>query len=250
MESKIGALISKYAELKPDLELLRSCGYDYGELGFSVPDNFIQEYARNYQEYSKILPISVAHTRTAFLNKEELERLNNFILKHLDINCRNFVLHFYTAESPVMDIERIPQKISGLLYLADFAKDKGVNLFIENTFFVRVKDMREIFNKVREVYFCLDFGHANLTGGRELILDLIDNFKDKLRHIHIHDNLGGEAVEENDRHMPVGTGKIDFPGAFKKLKEINYSGTITSEVHDPSKEARQTSIDNIKKFLI
>jgi sugar phosphate isomerase/epimerase len=249
IKPKIGALVSKYSELKSDLELIRSCGYDYGEFGFSAPENFMQEYAKNYQEYSKIIPVFVAHTRTAFLDKEEIERLKSFISEHLAINCRNFVLHFYTAESPVTDIEKISQKISGLLELADFTKKNGANLFIENTYFCLVEDMAKVFGKVDGVYFCLDVGHANLSGGTQLALDLMDNFKDKLKHFHLHDNLGGEPKNENDRHLPVGTAKIDFPAIFQKLKEINFSGTITSEVHDSSKEARQTSIDNIKKFL-
>lgn len=249
MTIKIGALVSKYAELKPDLELIRDCGYDYGEFGISAPANFLEEYTKNYQEYSKILPIFTAHMKDTTLSVAGFASAKDFISKHLEINCRNFVLHFYTGESPVADIEGVLQKISALLGLAAFTKERGANLFVENTYFCLIKDMVKIFEAVSEVHFCLDVGHANLSGQTQLALDLMDNFKDKLKHIHAHDNLGGEPVYENDKHLAVGLGKIDFPAVFKKIKEINFSGTITSEAKDPSKETRLTGIVNIKKFL-
>jgi sugar phosphate isomerase/epimerase len=248
MKLKIGALVNMYGDLKTELELIRSCGYDYAEFGLSAPEKFVQEYAEKYEEYGKIIPVSAAHMRTVSFDEDEVEKSKNFISEHLKINCRNFVFHFYTSQSPVGD-GLAEKKIFGLRELADFAEKQEVNLILENTYGVRVKELEEIFDKVKSVRFCLDIGHANLTGGTELVLDLFDNFSYKLKHIHAHDNFGGQAEMKNDMHMPVGTGKIDFPAIFKKLKEIEYSGSITSEVHDSERTARQTSIKAIKRLL-
>lgn len=242
-------MVSKYGILKKELEILRSCGYNYGEFGLSAPRNFYEDYKKNYKEYSKIMPVSVAHMPNfSFKKRYEIKVHKKFISDHLKINCKNYVFHFYTLESPAK-LGPTPLKIARLKELADFCEKKKVILNVENTFDVFVKDLQPVFNKIKNIYFCLDTGHANITGGNKLILDFIDNFGDKLNHIHAHDNFGGPAMLDNDRHLPVGLGKIDFPAVFKKLKEVEFSSTITSEVHDPGKKARQISIKNIKKLL-
>jgi sugar phosphate isomerase/epimerase len=70
----------------------------------------------------------------------------------------------------------------------------------------------------------------------------IDSFTDRLAHIHIHDNHG-----EEDEHLPLGSGKIDFKKVVKWLKLINYSQTITFEVFTSSDDAVR-SREHLKKL--
>lgn len=248
MKSKIGGLVDKRGCLKNELETLASLGFDYAEFGLGTSKEFVEEYKNNYQEYKNIIPLGAAHMPSSDFKDEGVEKLKTFISDHLEIDCKNFICHFFTLN--LLTIDKItPQRVAGLKKLAGFAKRQKANLIIENTYGVGVEDLEVIFKKAPGTYFCLDTGHANLSGGKDLAIRLIDNFGKKLKHIHAHDNFGGRGdYVKNDLHLPVGFGNIDFAAIFKQLKEINYSGNITLEVHDFRKESRKISIERIKTF--
>ena len=78
------------------------------------------------------------------------------------------------------------------------------------------EEIRNIIDTVNlpNVKFILDFGHANVS--EFPIESYIDLLKDKLFHLHIHDNDG-----TRDQHKPLGTGNIPFKKLFKKLNDYN-----------------------------
>ena len=52
-----------------------------------------------------------------------------------------------------------------------------------------------------------------------------NTFRDKIIHIHWHDNHG-----RKDEHLPIGEGLIDHEKIVRALKNIKYDRTITLEV--------------------
>jgi len=86
----------------------------------------------------------------------------------------------------------------------------------------------------------LDIPHAFTSGGMKSVLDYINTFRDKIIHIHWHDNHG-----RKDEHLPIGEGLIDHNNAVKALKDIGYDRTITLEVFTNSDDAK-TSTDKLK----
>jgi sugar phosphate isomerase/epimerase len=248
MKLKIGGLINNEGNLNKELKALKSLGYDYGEFGFGAPKEFVKEYKKNYKKYSQILPISVVHLPRVDFTKEEIENIKILILECLKIRCRNFVFHFFTIEL-IAENKITKERINGLKELAIFTKKQKVNLILENTISVKVKDLENIFNKVKGMYFCLDTGHANLTKEKNLQISFLNFFGDRLKHMHVHDNIGGIGKKENDLHLPIGYGNINFPQIFKKLKKIKYSGNITLEIRDFSEKGRKISINRIKELL-
>lgn len=94
--------------------------------------------------------------------------------------------------------------------------------------------LKKAFEEIPTIYFCLDVGHAK--------------FGKLLKHIHIHDNIGGDS-EKQDLHLPIGDGKINFKPIFEKLKETKYSGNITLEVYNPDKESRKISITRVRELI-
>jgi sugar phosphate isomerase/epimerase len=70
----------------------------------------------------------------------------------------------------------------------------------------------------------LDLGHCNLFGRDPATM--VRRFADRLYHVHVHDNFGGQA----DLHLPPGTGSIRWPEVFAALREARYDRTITLEV--------------------
>lgn len=68
------------------------------------------------------------------------------------------------------------------------------------------------------------------------VIDYINTFKDKLIHIHWHDNHGNR-----DEHLPIGAGLIDHQEAVKALKDNDYDRTITLEVFTNSNDAKSSA---------
>jgi sugar phosphate isomerase/epimerase len=68
------------------------------------------------------------------------------------------------------------------------------------------------------------------------VIDYINTFRDKIIHIHWHDNHG-----QKDEHLPIGEGSIDHQKAIKALKDIGYDRTITLEVFTNSNDARSSA---------
>ena len=61
---------------------------------------------------------------------------------------------------------------------------------------------------------CFDIGHANTSGQIDAMIDL---FGDRIRNIHIHDNLG-----DRDAHLTIGDGNVDFAHVLKRLSGYSH----------------------------
>ncbi len=75
----------------------------------------------------------------------------------------------------------------------------------------------------------LDLGHANLYGLKPV--QWIQRLAGRLHHLHLHDNHG-----DQDRHLPPGTGTINWEAVIKALKAAGYDRTITLEVFSPDRD--------------
>jgi sugar phosphate isomerase/epimerase len=107
--------------------------------------------------------------------------------------------------------------------------------------------MEILFEYVPELWFCLDIGHANLWSNRPV--DFIDAFGSRLRHVHIHDNLGGFS-ENSDLHLAPGEGNINFSVIFRALDALQYSELITFERTPWDDNERIIKVmDNIRKMI-
>ena len=90
----------------------------------------------------------------------------------------------------------------------------------------------QVMKEVPALKFHLDVAHAFIENRMKGVKEYLDAFNDRLAHIHIHDNHG-----EQDEHLPLGNGKIDFKKVVKLLKEIDYDRTITFEVFTSRSDA-------------
>lgn len=109
------------------------------------------------------------------------------------------------------------------------AKKRGLDLLFENTD-ERPEDFERLFGIFPEAGLCLDVGHANLHE-RNLSLEFLEKFYERLRHIHLNDNRGGRG-QAGDRHLPLGEGTVDFGEILSFLIERNYAGPLGIEVFD------------------
>ena len=148
-----------------------------------------------------------------------------------------------------MDQER-EYALRSLDVIVEKANNLGLCLCIENMFpqspsLVDPEDFVEIFERFPTLKLTLDTGHAHIRGrGGKKTLDFIERFYDRIGHIHANDNFGNE-----DSHLPIGTGTIDFQGIIKALKGIGYDGTITLEVFSRDRDYVRISREKLAAMI-
>jgi sugar phosphate isomerase/epimerase len=109
--------------------------------------------------------------------------------------------------------------------------------------------MRRFFELEPRAKFHLDVGHANLLCANGAnIYDFIDQFKDRLYHVHVHDNRGGQD-QHGDLHLGLGMGNIDWPRVVKSLKTAGYNKTVTFEVFGKNRTYLEYSKELFKDLL-
>ncbi len=149
--------------------------------------------------------------------------------------------------APMHDRKFIIEKnLQSLRELFVEARRFGVGLMIENLpeTFNTVMQLSELLDPLPELGLHLDIGHANLSTDRNTTGDLLTAYGSRVRHVHLHDNKGGNA----DLHLPLGAGTIEIAHYIHLLQATGYNGTITLEVFTPDRHHLAYSRDVLRKI--
>lgn len=127
--------------------------------------------------------------------------------------------------------EIVARNVEAFGRLASFAAERGQTVMAENTpgLFSKPDTLARLFAAVPALAFHLDIAHANLRTERNTTPQLLAQFRDRLRHVHMSDNRGGA----DDLHLPLGAGHVNWKQAVGWLKRAGYDDTITLEVFTP-----------------
>ena len=112
--------------------------------------------------------------------------------------------------------------------LAAMAESYGARISCENTSEDPV-DMKAVLDANPGVMLTVDIGHGELLSDQNKSLGFINAYPDRIGHIHIHDNIGGDTYHE-DLHLPLGEGRIDFAPILLALRKLPQEITITFEM--------------------
>jgi sugar phosphate isomerase/epimerase len=124
--------------------------------------------------------------------------------------------------------EWIENSLETWTWMASCLLESGTRLMLENVYEHGPQDIRMIFERLenQNVGFCLDSGHLSAFGHSPLTVWL-KSMGPYIEQLHLHDNHG-----EEDDHLPMGSGAIDFKPLFNYLKSRrNPSPIITLEPH-------------------
>lgn len=122
------------------------------------------------------------------------------------------------------------------------ASEYGINACIENMpkfpvmLGIQADELAEIVDGT-DLPICFDIGHANTAGQVDRMVEL---FGDRIRNVHIHDNMG-----ENDDHMTIGDGKVDFPHVLRLLRSYRHRYIIECRTLESGIE----SLSRLEKLL-
>jgi sugar phosphate isomerase/epimerase len=107
----------------------------------------------------------------------------------------------------------------------------GVTVAIENMFPMRVGNRQITFHANQDLaaldgipHLVLDTSHAAVA--RHDLVPVRQRFGDRLRHVHLSDNLGRGW----DNHLPPGDGVLPLDDFLEDLAGSDYSGSVSLEV--------------------
>jgi sugar phosphate isomerase/epimerase len=135
--------------------------------------------------------------------------------------------------------------IKSLREVVGQAKRYKVDVMLENVPLSNgihnVDEFKYIIDNLATLFVHLDIPHAFTSGGMTSVIDYIKTFREKIIHIHWHDNHG-----QKDDHLPIGEGLIDHQKAVDALKDMGYDKTITLEVFTNSSNDAKSSADKLR----
>jgi sugar phosphate isomerase/epimerase len=219
-----------------DIDFLRVAGFDFGEV---VIRN------KKVREYWKLSGIKNRGGSNFFLiahgpfegPPNDIDNLRNRYLPALcetvDV-ARIMEINFLTVhlwmDPRFVKSEVIEEKKRALSDLFNYGRDMRVFISLENLS-ETAEDLANILDAIPELGITLDVGHGELLSPINTSFAIMDKLMDHIRHLHFHDNRGGGGVDD-DLHLPIRDGIVDFKGILTILLNKCYDQTLTLELEN------------------
>jgi sugar phosphate isomerase/epimerase len=210
-------------------------GPNYARLDLSQ-EPVVEKLIGNVERFAPLKARTfVIHAGWIKFQPEDLVRLPDSALRHGECD-RILLLHDEFVQRFGEDAV-VRTAAANLKAMARAAQKHGIRLAFENMGdMLPLGDRRALTGLVKlidepNVGYCLDSGHAWLRG--DAPQDMVRWMGDRLFETHFHDCRGGSRAEpprhEQDEHLPVGFGTIDWRAVIAALNEIGFPGPVTFE---------------------
>jgi len=217
-----------------DIEVLHNLRLEFAE----IPIANLKNFKKNINEFLKLKEKTGLYYLCHGPREGNPNNINSLkrdyyphVLEILEImptlNMSLLTLHLWMDHRFVKG-KVIDFKIELLKKIIDKAGEKRIIICLENLS-ENWHDLKIAFSKIPLLNLTLDAGHAQLLREKNTSFGLIKTYPDRIKHVHLHDNLGGNTPED-DLHLPPGKGIVDFKNIFNALSEIDYIGTATLEL--------------------
>lgn len=194
-------------------------------------------------DLSKYTPQYISKIKTTLNNFEVLGHVHWEInpSKELDKIYENIRI-FKKIGAKKITIHPYPRIQNVLSEINDLCNKNKLQLLIENISsepFNKATNLAKLTENIPNLGITLDAGHANKTSRTELN-NFLRKFKSKIKHIHLHDNVGkfDHLFFEN---------RNKFKRIITKINSINYHGTITLEMFAFLKNNQYVSVYDLKR---
>lgn len=259
-----GAMNFPVSPLRAEIETFAQMGFDYLELAMDPPMAHYSTLSRDSRVIRKSLRDNqlglLCHLPTFVLTADLTDTIRHASVDEMlhsltiasDLGARKVVLHpsMVFGMGPFVKDAVKDYFFEFLEQMVTAAKHLQLELCLENMMprnllGVEPADFDEIFETYPSLKMTLDTGHANIgdpSGCR--LLEMVEKFGDRIRHIHISDNLG-----KRDDHLAVGQGTISFSTFINRLVELGYDDTITLEIFDQDRRRLAESRAKIQSLV-
>ena len=239
--TKIPFIIGGTARSPEDIVSLHELGLQFAEIPITDNDKFIR-LKNAYKELKENSSLYYLCHGPGEGDPNDIRTLENSYLPKLmqilsgmpDLDMRLLTIHLW-MDPRFVSREAISYKIGFLNRLIDKGREAGIEICLENLS-ETATHLSDVFKVLPHLNLTLDIGHAQLLSNQNTSYGFIDRFPERIKHVHIHDNRGGDSPDD-DLHLPVGEGIIDFGKIFRKVKEVGYHGTFTLELRPPEIKA-------------
>lgn len=156
------------------------------------------------------------------------------------------IFTFRRVAQPPSVFSRVVEELEKAIAIA---KQHDITLLVENEYDCNVGTGQEISNLFkaipdRRLMHNWDPCNAYMMGEQPFpgVWEQLDH--SRISHIHLKDALGKEW-------KPIGKGEIDFPGQFRALKRLKYSGTLSLETRykDQVDDQYASSVESMDGLL-
>ena len=217
-----------------DVEVLHSLRLNFAE----IPVSNAIKFKKSINEYVKVKEKTGIYYLCHGPREGNPNNINSLetdyfphVLEILEImpilNMSLLTLHLW-IDRRFVKTSVIDFKIQLLKKIIDTARGKKILICLENLS-EDWYDLEAAFDKLPRLNLTLDVGHGQLLREQNSSFTIIKRYPDRIKHIHLHDNLGGNTPV-NDLHLPPGRGIVDFKNIFNSLSNIGYRGTATLEL--------------------
>jgi len=222
---------------KQVFEHLKSCGVDGIEL-------FLPMYSKmkfvDITDVKKLLdevhvPVLSVHQTIRFVTKTKISEITRLFHIADMLSAKIIVLHMSSVGKQIFDKDYIDT-------LHSLQEKYGIKVGFEN----REKFFGSYFNghswheekfpdlmKKCNFYITLDTTHLAQAGGN--IITFFKNNKERIVNIHLSDYrphyLNNSLRPLRYKHLPLGEGRLPIKKFIETLKEEDYKGLVTMEIH-------------------
>ncbi|MBW1783448.1 MAG: sugar phosphate isomerase/epimerase [Deltaproteobacteria bacterium] len=230
---------------------LHELGLQFAEIPITDPKRF-SDHVHKYKELLDTSKIYYLCHGPSEGDPNDIRSLENTYLPKLmkvlaimpELGMRLLTIHLW-LDPRFVRTDVIAYKVGLLKRILKTADDAGITICLENLS-ENATHLSGIFEALPSLGLTLDLGHAQLLTSQNTSFGFMHRFPERIRHMHLHDNKGGNAPTD-DLHLPVGKGIIDFERIFKDLCLIGYDRTITLELKPH--EIRE-NLDAVKQHLL
>lgn len=181
-------------------------------------------------ERSGGLAISLAYTEKR-LRIDSMDEIKRALEAAERVPFRYLVVHLGLAEDEY-NLRKFDAAFTSLEHLKIFAKERGVQLLLENTpgDLGGPERLAQFIQYTRlDVKVCFDTGHAHLAGGVEPGLEML---KPYVAALHLHDNH-----HEEDEHLLPFAGTIEWQPVLRAVRTLAEPAVCLLEPLDHGPEA-------------
>jgi len=239
--------------LEDSIKLMKSLGFNRGEIFFNCPSEFTEEFTEILLEESKKHEffINSVHAFSSFFEPyifDSYKRRKKDMIKYFKQVCKagkalgakSYTFHgIRKIDNIFLNKKHIIDTYDELIYISE---EIGIKLAQENVSWCMSSDLdflKELQEKCRyPISFTLDIKQAYRAGvAPESYIDIMGN---QIINLHLNDK------DDKSSCLLPGRGNVNFKNLFKKLKDVEYNGIGILEVYKNNFLKGEELIDSSK----
>ena len=249
MKPKLGLIVPLRSDPRGEIEKVKNLGFQTCQVSCWDMSLYTREVAEKLKQAVEENEVEITTLWTGFSGKAVWNFTEGPLTIGLvppdkrktrlkDLRKASEFAEWIGVESLTTHIGFIPENPNDPVYIslvdvlkevAEFLEDKGQSFWFETGQETPVTLLRT-FEDVGASNFGVNFDPANLLMyGKANPIDALDILGEYVRDVHAKDGEYPRSGRQLGEEKPLGEGRVNFPVFISKLRELNYSGSLTIE---------------------